>query len=107
MSSDACANLGSSEKYLSRDEPLDTARPETAKHGGLAVSGGVVTSVFGGIGRPTSAESDARRRVFEKLIDLGVRYDDAAESASITPKRALAILWELRDQPAQSASIAA
>jgi hypothetical protein len=50
------------------------------------------TSVFGGMGRPSSAESDRRRREFLRLVVDGVPGDEAARIARIKPERALAIL---------------
>jgi hypothetical protein len=51
-----------------------------------------VASVFGGAGRPSTEESDRRRREFLRLIVEGVPGDEAARRARIKPERALAIL---------------
>jgi hypothetical protein len=52
----------------------------------------MATTIFGGTGRPSPAESDRRRREFLRLVAEGVPFDEAAKQSRIKPLRALAIL---------------
>jgi len=87
--------------YLRRDEArkdlrhhtdIGEVRPQVAIAGDLRVSGGRMASAFGGVGRPSIAESARRRREFLRLVVEGVPGDEAARRARIKPERALAIL---------------
>lgn len=49
-------------------------------------------SKFGGVGRPSTEDSLARRDEFLRLVFDGVPCDDAARLARVKPERALAIL---------------
>jgi hypothetical protein len=77
---------------LCSNRPLPVVRPETAEPGGLSVSGGDMASVFGGTGRPSSEESERRRREFVRLVIAGTPFAEAARASRIKPLRALSIL---------------
>lgn len=77
---------------LCSNPQLPDVRPQTANAGGLAVSGGRMSSLFGGTGRPSAKESDRRRCEFLRLVSEGVDFDQAAVLARISDRRALRIL---------------
>jgi hypothetical protein len=48
--------------------------------------------MLGGVGRPSFAESERRRREFVRLVTAGTSFADAAAQAKIKPERALKLL---------------
>lgn len=69
-------------------------RSEAALRGGFVVSGGPVSSMFGGTGRPTRAEARARRRELLRLLADGHSLHEAAAAARVKPTTVLRLMSE-------------
>lgn len=92
--SDAFATLTIEvESDLCSNRALAVVRPETGLSAGRVVSGGAMSTPFGGIGRPSTEEQELRRLEFLRLVVVERRpWSDAARESKINPYRALDIL---------------
>lgn len=97
MSSDALRTVrdAGSVKDLCNNSSLAVLRPEPPDDEAASLFQEASVSKFGGIGRPSSEDSRARRDEFLRLVFEGVPCEEAAKLARVKPERALAILSPL------------
>jgi hypothetical protein len=86
--------LAGSENDLCSKLPLAVVRPEPPIEAASSCSEVVAVSEskFGGVGRPTSDESERRRMEFVRLIASGASLGEAQRGARVSLQRAIDLL---------------